>query len=140
GFVRAKMAGWWMYSVYLAPSMTLAEFGDAVDRLVTDARGHTPSLIAGDFNAILTALDTRRAHPTPLPPPARRGYKADTLDIQSFAEHMQRLEANGCAEQIAESAMNQLQAACDNCMTAKRAHSRHRDSVYWWNHAIAAAR
>ncbi|KAH8354525.1 hypothetical protein KR059_011886, partial [Drosophila kikkawai] len=53
---------------------------------------------------------------------------------------MQRLEANGCAEQMAESAMNQLQAACDNCMTAKRAHSRHRDSVYWWNHAIAAAR
>ncbi|XP_070142386.1 uncharacterized protein [Drosophila kikkawai] len=182
GFVRAKMAGWWMYSVYLAPSMSLAEFGDAVDRLVSDARGHTPSLIAGDFNAwaeewgssitnaggrtlleafsaldvtllntgaqptfsragassvidltfvscsrasqctwvlsdaytgsdhaaILTALDTRRAHPTPLPPPARRGYKADTLDIQSFAEHMQRLEANGCAEQMAESAMNQL--------------------------------
>ncbi|XP_070142297.1 uncharacterized protein [Drosophila kikkawai] len=211
------MAGWWMYSVYLAPSMSLAEFGDAVDRLATDARGHTPSLIAGDFNAwavewgssltnargrtlledfstldvtllntgaqptfsragassvvdltfvscsrasqctwvlsdaytesdhaaVLTALNTRRAQPTPLPPPpspARRGYKTDTMDIQSFAEHMQRLEANGCAEQMAESAINQLQVACDNCMTAKRVHPRHRDSVYWWNHGIAAAR
>ncbi|KAH8343750.1 hypothetical protein KR059_007323 [Drosophila kikkawai] len=53
---------------------------------------------------------------------------------------MQRLEANGSAEQMAESAMIQLQAACDDCMTAKRAHSRHRDSVYWWNETIAAAR
>ncbi|KAH8354602.1 hypothetical protein KR059_012178, partial [Drosophila kikkawai] len=51
GCVRAKMAAWWMYSVYLAPSMSLEEFGDAVDRLATDARGHTPCLIAGNFNA-----------------------------------------------------------------------------------------
>ncbi|KAH8303892.1 hypothetical protein KR059_005353, partial [Drosophila kikkawai] len=182
GFVRAKVAGWWMFSVYLAPSMSLEEFGDAVDRLATDARCHTPCLIAGDFNAwaptfsragassvvdltfvscsrasqctwvlsdvytgsdhaaILTALDTERTQPTPLPPQARWGYKADTLNIQSFAEHMQGLEANGSAEQMAESAMIQLQVAFDDCMTAKRAHSRHRGSVYWWNETIAAAR
>ncbi|KAH8303862.1 hypothetical protein KR059_004389, partial [Drosophila kikkawai] len=51
GFVRAKMAGWWMFSVYLAPSMSFEDFGDAVDRLAADARCHTPCLIAGDFNA-----------------------------------------------------------------------------------------
>ncbi|KAH8342545.1 hypothetical protein KR059_009338, partial [Drosophila kikkawai] len=181
-FVRAKVAGWWMFSVYLAPSMSLEEFGDAVDRLATDARCHTPCLIDGDFNAwavdwgscltnargrtlleafstldpvhlglsdvytgsdhaaIITALDIERAQPTPRLPQARRGYKADTLDIQSFAEHMQGMEANGSAEQMSESAMIQLQAACDDCMAAKRAHSRHRDSVYWWNETIAAAR
>nr|XP_041633309.1 uncharacterized protein LOC121503173 [Drosophila kikkawai] len=200
GFVSAKMAGWWMFSVYLAPSMSFEDFGDAVDRLAADARCHTPCLIAGDFNAwavdwgssltnargrtllepfstldvtllntgaqptfsragassvvdltfvscsrdsqctwvlsdvytgsdhaaIITALDIERAQPTPLLPQDRRGYKADTLDIQSFAEHMQRLEANGSAEQMAESAMIQLQTACDDCMSAKRAH---RDSV-----------
>ncbi|XP_041632394.1 uncharacterized protein [Drosophila kikkawai] len=42
---------------------------------------------------------------------------------------MQRLEANGYAEQMVDSTMDQLQVACDDCMTAKRAHSRHRDGV-----------
>ncbi|XP_070142197.1 uncharacterized protein [Drosophila kikkawai] len=214
GFVRAKMAGWWMFSVYLAPSMSFEDFSDAVDRLAADGRCHTPCLIAGDFNAwavdwgssltnargrtlleafstldvtllntgaqptfsragassvvdltfvscsrasqctwvlsdvytgsdhaaIITALDIERAQPTPRLPQARRGYKADTLDIQAFAEHLQRLEVNGSAEQMAESAMIQLQTACDDCMSAKRAHTRHRDSVYWWNETIAAAR
>ncbi|XP_041630601.2 uncharacterized protein [Drosophila kikkawai] len=159
GFVRAKMAGWWMFSVYLAPSMSFEDFGDAVDRLAADARCHTPCLIAGDFNAwavdwgssltnargrtlleAFSTLDVTLLNTGGRPHVSRRGYKADTLDIQAFAEHLQRLEVNGSAEQMAESAMIQLQTACDDCMSAKRAHTRHRDSVYWWNETIAAAR
>ncbi|XP_041632470.1 uncharacterized protein [Drosophila kikkawai] len=51
GFVRAKVGGWWVYSTYLAPSLTLAEFAVILDRLAADARGRSPTLLAGDFNA-----------------------------------------------------------------------------------------
>ncbi|KAH8306066.1 hypothetical protein KR059_001133, partial [Drosophila kikkawai] len=51
GFVRAKVGGWWVYSIYLAPSLTLAEFAVILDRLAADARGRSPTLLAGDFNA-----------------------------------------------------------------------------------------
>nr|XP_041630267.1 uncharacterized protein LOC121501845 [Drosophila kikkawai] len=51
GFVRAKAGGWWVYSTYLAPSLTLAEFAAILDRLAADARGRSPTLLAGDFNA-----------------------------------------------------------------------------------------
>ena len=51
GFVRAKLGAIWVYSVYLAPSLTLAEFSSSIDALVADARGRHPVLIGGDFNA-----------------------------------------------------------------------------------------
>ncbi|XP_070141570.1 uncharacterized protein [Drosophila kikkawai] len=51
GFVRAKAGGWWVYSIYLAPSLSLAEFAVILDRLAADARGRSPTLLAGDFNA-----------------------------------------------------------------------------------------
>ncbi|XP_044779785.1 uncharacterized protein LOC123327435 [Drosophila simulans] len=51
GFVRARVGRWWVYSVYLAPSLTLIAFSRALDRLAADARGRTQVLIAGDFNA-----------------------------------------------------------------------------------------
>ncbi|KAH8283274.1 hypothetical protein KR054_009359, partial [Drosophila jambulina] len=51
GFVRAKTGGWWIYSVYLAPNLSLSEFGGAIDRLAADARGRVPAMIVGDFNA-----------------------------------------------------------------------------------------
>jgi len=51
GFVRARVGRWWVYSLYLAPSLTLIAISRALDRLAADARGRTQILIAGDFNA-----------------------------------------------------------------------------------------
>ncbi|KAH8288078.1 hypothetical protein KR054_005197, partial [Drosophila jambulina] len=39
GFVRGMVGNWWVYSVYLAPSLSLPAFCDRVDRLASDARG-----------------------------------------------------------------------------------------------------
>ncbi|KAM8702598.1 hypothetical protein ACLKA7_001934 [Drosophila subpalustris] len=51
GFVRAKISDIWFYSVYLAPSLSLADFTRILDSLVADARSRHPVVIGGDFNA-----------------------------------------------------------------------------------------
>ena len=51
GFVRAKLGNVNFYSVYAPPSLDINEFTDLLDRLVEDAKEHSPCAIAGDFNA-----------------------------------------------------------------------------------------
>ncbi|XP_046869046.1 uncharacterized protein LOC124461572 [Drosophila willistoni] len=50
-FVRAKIDRFWVYSCYMPPSINHQEFCAALDELATDARSHSPLIIAGDFNA-----------------------------------------------------------------------------------------
>jgi len=51
GYVRAFTKGISVFSCYMPPSWSIMEFGNAIDELVEDARLHSPSIIAGDFNA-----------------------------------------------------------------------------------------
>ncbi|CAD7081162.1 unnamed protein product [Hermetia illucens] len=51
GFVWAKISGVYVYSCYAPPSLTLSEFEQMLDDLVLDAKGRSPKVIAGDFNA-----------------------------------------------------------------------------------------
>ena len=51
GFVWAKISGIFIYSCYAPPSLTLPEFEELLDDLVHDAKGRSPKVIAGDFNA-----------------------------------------------------------------------------------------
>ena len=51
GFVRAKIAGIYIYSCYAPPSATITEFEGMLGMLVSDARSRNPKIIAGDFNA-----------------------------------------------------------------------------------------
>ncbi|XP_062121680.1 uncharacterized protein LOC133835667 [Drosophila sulfurigaster albostrigata] len=51
GFVRAKIGGTWVYSVYLAPSLSLEDYGRILDELAADAIGRSPLIVGGDFNA-----------------------------------------------------------------------------------------
>lgn len=51
GFVHAKIQGIHYYSCYIPRSAPIEDLQDLLDRLVTDARGKTPIIIAGDFNA-----------------------------------------------------------------------------------------
>ncbi|XP_041449542.1 uncharacterized protein LOC121404267 [Drosophila obscura] len=51
GYVRAKVGATWVYSVYLAPSLSLYEFAGILDNLAADVRGRHPVAIGGDFNA-----------------------------------------------------------------------------------------
>lgn len=51
GFVRVKVDGIHIYSCYAPPSASNEDFTAFLDRLVEDARGRNPLIIAGDFNA-----------------------------------------------------------------------------------------
>jgi len=51
GFVRARIGEMWIYSRYLAPSLSTTDFSHALDTIAFDARGRYPAIIAGDFNA-----------------------------------------------------------------------------------------
>ncbi|KAH8338603.1 hypothetical protein KR074_011122 [Drosophila pseudoananassae] len=51
GFVRARIGGAWLYSCYMAPSLTTIEFERMMDCLGNDIRGRSDVLVAGDFNA-----------------------------------------------------------------------------------------
>ncbi|XP_068150190.1 uncharacterized protein [Drosophila tropicalis] len=51
GYVRARYNGVYVYSCYIAPSKHIEEFCSILDELVEDPRTHTPTIIAGDFNA-----------------------------------------------------------------------------------------
>lgn len=51
GFVWAHVGGVYFYSCYAPPNTTMEEFERFLDRLVSDARGRSPVIIAGDFNA-----------------------------------------------------------------------------------------
>ncbi|KAH8362456.1 hypothetical protein KR084_001948, partial [Drosophila pseudotakahashii] len=47
----SKVGQYWIYSCYLAPSLSLATFGKTIDEICADARGKLNVLLAGDFNA-----------------------------------------------------------------------------------------
>ncbi|XP_070140464.1 uncharacterized protein [Drosophila kikkawai] len=51
GFVRANVGGTWLYSCYLAPSLSMESFGRILDELSIDLRGHSNVVVGGDFNA-----------------------------------------------------------------------------------------
>lgn len=51
GFVWVHVGGVFIYGCYAPPNTTLEEFEAFLDRLVSDARGRSPVIIAGDFNA-----------------------------------------------------------------------------------------
>ncbi|KAH8340499.1 hypothetical protein KR074_009548, partial [Drosophila pseudoananassae] len=51
GFVRVRIGGAWLYSCYMAPSLTTNEFERMIDCLGNDIRGRSDVLVAGDFNA-----------------------------------------------------------------------------------------
>ena len=50
-FVREKLGNVNFYSVYAPPCLNISEFTDLLDRMVEDAKEHSPCAIAGDFNA-----------------------------------------------------------------------------------------
>ncbi|XP_041451301.1 uncharacterized protein LOC121404950 [Drosophila obscura] len=51
GFVRASVGGIWLYSCYLAPSLSLETFSRILDELSSDLRGRSNVVVGGDFNA-----------------------------------------------------------------------------------------
>ncbi|XP_070141062.1 uncharacterized protein [Drosophila kikkawai] len=60
GYARAKFQGTTIYSCYLAPSLHTDEFREIVQEIAQDARGRSPVIIAGDFNAWSTAWGSTR--------------------------------------------------------------------------------
>ncbi|XP_068141501.1 uncharacterized protein [Drosophila tropicalis] len=61
GFVRARFSSYWLYSCYLAPSLTLEQFGRTVDRIADDVRGRQRVIIGGDFNAWSVEWESSRS-------------------------------------------------------------------------------
>ncbi|XP_068140326.1 uncharacterized protein [Drosophila tropicalis] len=62
GFVRAYIGDIWVYSCYLAPSLTLQEFESTLDQLALDARGKGKTIVAGDFNSWSTEWGSDRTN------------------------------------------------------------------------------
>ncbi|KAH8294430.1 hypothetical protein KR054_002016 [Drosophila jambulina] len=60
GYARAKLQATTIYSCYLAPSLPIDEFREIVQEIAQDARGRSPVIIAGDFNAWSTAWGSTR--------------------------------------------------------------------------------
>ncbi|XP_068143466.1 uncharacterized protein [Drosophila tropicalis] len=60
GFVRARIGRNWVYSCYLAPSLSLERFGSILDSISNDARGRQGLIIGGDFNAWATEWGSTR--------------------------------------------------------------------------------
>jgi len=56
GYTRAKIKGITFYSCCIAPSVHISEFRTITQEIADDARGRSPILIAGDFNAQFTTL------------------------------------------------------------------------------------
>ncbi|XP_066900968.1 uncharacterized protein [Halyomorpha halys] len=54
GFVWAMIRHLYLYSCYALPNTTTEEFQGFIDRIVQDARGRRPVVIAGEFNAWAT--------------------------------------------------------------------------------------
>ena len=62
GFVWAKISNIYVYSCYASPNTSIEVFQNFLDRLVNDALGRTPVIIAGDFNAWATEWGSRETN------------------------------------------------------------------------------
>lgn len=62
GFVRAKVAGIHVYSCYASPNAPIEQFERQLDRLLQDATGRKPVIIAGDFNAWAVEWGSQRTN------------------------------------------------------------------------------
>ena len=51
GFTCANINNIYVYSCYISPNVSIENFQNFLDRLVRDAQGRKPLIIAGDFNA-----------------------------------------------------------------------------------------
>ncbi len=51
GYAIAKINNIYFFSCYAPPSLQLSEYESMIDKIVAEARGHHPIVIAGDFNA-----------------------------------------------------------------------------------------
>ncbi|KAH8404213.1 hypothetical protein KR215_011102, partial [Drosophila sulfurigaster] len=169
GFVRAKIGGTWVYSVYLAPSLSLEEYGRTLDELAADAIGRSPLIVGGDFNAwamewgspctnargsIVTETDAYTAsdhrailcevggrRPSNTSDPSRWvNFNADKMDVLRFSARIQCMEVVGSAEQMATIALHAVAQACKDTMPPRRSSTHHHLPVYWWNEDIATAR
>ncbi|KAL7725982.1 hypothetical protein ACLKA6_005733 [Drosophila palustris] len=127
GFVRANVGGIWVYSVYLAPSLSLTEFSSILDLLVADAR------------AILYFIGQQTATDQPAVPGWKR-FRVDSLNTERFSDLLSGLNTEGSAEHMANDVMDQLDSICNATMTQRKHYGRHHRPVYWWNDNIADLR
>ena len=51
GFARAVINNTYIYSYYVSPNIPIEDFEESLARLLADARGRSPIIIGGDFNA-----------------------------------------------------------------------------------------
>ncbi|KAH8234541.1 hypothetical protein KR032_009141, partial [Drosophila birchii] len=162
GYTRATLHKMTVYSCYLAPSLSIDAFRDIVLEIAQDARGRSPVLIAGDFNAWATewesTIDLTFASPelsrntswrvsghaaitmkirTDQPSPQNRqmAYKTGTLNTDALLANMDFTTTAGDANTCAEGLSAKNKAACDAAMIRNG-----RRPVPWWNQEIDAAR
>ncbi|XP_041632353.1 uncharacterized protein [Drosophila kikkawai] len=168
GYARAKVQATTIYSCYLAPSLHIDAFRDILQEIARDARGRSPVLFAGDFNAwwgsskttqrgtiLLDALATLDPGALPDQPLKGHGFAhiqrprshyhpddAQPAEPVSPAICVQGTHGNvitGDANTCADILAAKIKAACDAAM-ASSTRENGRRPVPWWNQEISVAR
>ncbi|CAB0041230.1 unnamed protein product [Trichogramma brassicae] len=62
-YTWAQIAGIFIFSIYAPPRLSQEEFTGLLSNIVDEARGKTPILVAGDFNAWSTEWGSRETKP-----------------------------------------------------------------------------
>ncbi|CAB0035837.1 unnamed protein product [Trichogramma brassicae] len=62
-YTWAQIAGIYIFSIYAPPRLSQEEFIGLLNNIVDEARGKTPILVAGDFNAWATEWGSRETKP-----------------------------------------------------------------------------
>ncbi|XP_070136104.1 uncharacterized protein [Drosophila bipectinata] len=163
GFVRARIGGAWLYSCYMAPSLTTNEFERMMDCLGNDISGRSDVLVAGDFNAWaldsldLVLLNEGNQHtfsragagsiidltPQELPrDPNPRDYRVGTLQARKFTEAARDIGnvLPSGANEMADTLAAKLEAACMASMQRRSRYRRNHAPVYWWSDEIGSIR
>ncbi|XP_046869032.1 uncharacterized protein LOC124461559 [Drosophila willistoni] len=145
-FVRALIGDVWVYSCYMAPSLSLHEFESAIDQLAMDARALD-----------LVVLNSGSEHTF-----QRAGY-GSVIDVTFASSQLAQLtewklcshytasdhqpitqmrfpqltgDANNCAKLLVDA----ISSACDASMVTRRGHTKQKTAVYWWNATKEGAR
>ncbi|XP_044574006.1 uncharacterized protein LOC123258198 [Drosophila ananassae] len=85
GFIRASIKGVTFYSCYAPPRWDISRFQRMLRSLVSDARGRSPVVIGGDFNAWSPECEAEKWIPKVTGPK----WKDKSLDREAFSVALQ---------------------------------------------------
>ncbi|CAB0034711.1 unnamed protein product [Trichogramma brassicae] len=150
-YTWAQIAGIYIFSIYAPPRLSQEEFIGLLNNIVDEARGKTPILVAGDFNAWATEWGTITKllcmrfslRKTKVLAVLRRATVGGAHEVSTAIALLRSCQGwrsgRGFAEDMVDELMSTITRACDASMSGAR-YRRRREPAYWWNDDIAECR